>query len=166
MEAQLDQPAVEPRGITPTKWGAAAWTFIHYVAAGYPKHPTSQDADEYRRFFSGLGYVLPCQACRNHLHEHMRNNPPDAALAAGRDDLFAWTVRLHNVVNETLGKTRVSPESMAHWYAQSRLVVAPASYRVLDALGGAVLALVVALALTLIVFAYKSLSRRGPRRAR
>jgi hypothetical protein len=142
MERPLNRTAIEPRGIPPHKWGAAAWTFIHYVAAGYPKRPTLQDADEYARFFSSLEYVLPCKACRDHLHDHMRRNPPNEALAGGRDALFAWTVRLHNIVNESLGRPTASPERMARWYARRRLLVAPRSRRWTDAILGAIAAFV------------------------
>lgn len=149
-EPIADHPAREPRGIPPSRWGGAAWTFIHYVALGYPRHPSLRDIDEYTRFFASLQYILPCRACREHLHEHVRHTPPDEALASGRDAVFAWTVKLHNAVNESLGRPEMSVKDALRWYCKRKLVVVPASWRWTDALAGAIVALALIVAVGLL----------------
>ena len=94
----------------PAHWGPASWAFIHHVAAGYPVQPNADEARAYGDFFKSLPPVLPCAKCRGHLAENLRAMPPDAALAAGRADLFAWSVALHNRVNDQLGKPEISLE--------------------------------------------------------
>jgi hypothetical protein len=100
---------MEKRGLSPAKWGSCGWSFLHYVALGYPARlPSVQDRRQYRAFFvDALPCVLPCLMCRNNLRRHITHAPPDQALSEGRDALFAWTVRLHNIVNRELGKQTV-----------------------------------------------------------
>jgi hypothetical protein len=95
------------RGLAPARWGASGWTFLHYVALGYPTLPTARHIREYGDFLRSIQNVLPCESCREHMAVNVRTNPPDEALRAGKDALFAWTVDLHNVVNRALGKRTV-----------------------------------------------------------
>jgi hypothetical protein len=68
-------------------------------------HPTA--SKEHGEFLRSIQNVLPCESCREHMAAHMRANPPDEALRAGKDALFAWSVDLHNVVNRAPGKETV-----------------------------------------------------------
>jgi hypothetical protein len=83
-------------------WGSHTWHAIHYVALGYPDDPGPQDVENYRTFFSMLGYVLPCKLCTGHYYENLKAIPIDLT---SREALFAWTVALHNSVNRSLGRT-------------------------------------------------------------
>ena len=133
----------DARGIKPSRWGAIGWAFIHLVALGYPSEPTPRDAAEYGRFFASLGDILPCMACRDHLRDHVRQCPPANALAAGRAELFAWTVALHNRVNESLGRPTRTMESTLRYYTRVPLTVVAAHRRWVDVLAGAVAVLAV-----------------------
>lgn len=100
----MDPEQTEIRGITPSYWGPCAWAMIHYVSLGYPKSPTNAHKQQYKAFFETLGNVLPCLKCRNNFKRHMTHAPPNLE---SKDDLFAWTVRLHNIVNGELEKRRI-----------------------------------------------------------
>ena len=57
-------------------------------------------------FVEGYVYVIPCLSCREHFEQVLVDNPvPDA------EDLFNWSVDLHNIVNRRLGKPEVSYEA-------------------------------------------------------
>lgn len=43
---------------------------------------------------------LPCQECTNHCKNWIKNNPPPK----DDNDMFLWTIKMHNHVNEKLGK--------------------------------------------------------------
>lgn len=107
---------VELRGISPKYWGPCGWAMIHYIALGYPKHPTNAHKQQYTAFFETLGNVLPCLKCRNNFRRHLTHAPPTAALAEGKDALFAWTVRLHNIVNGELDKRRIDVRAAKAMY--------------------------------------------------
>ena len=141
-----DQVRATPRGISPSRWGACAWTFLHYIALGYPQHPTSQDVSDYASFFASLQFVLPCKACRDHMQEHVVNMPIDNALASGRDALFAWTVQVHNTVNASLGRRQHNLDAMFDHYASGHISAQPRYARLQDGLVGAVVALLLCFA--------------------
>lgn len=110
---------VDRRGLSPSKWGACGWSFLHYVALGYPATaPSAVDKAKYKAFFSdALPFVLPCKMCRDNMRRHMTHAPPDAALDQGRDALFDWTVRLHNIVNREIGKPTIDVRAARLVYA-------------------------------------------------
>jgi hypothetical protein len=91
----------------PTVWGPYAWTFLGYVALGFPSNPTEDDRRNYRSFFMNLGDILPCYKCGQNYKRHLQNDVPliDAYLTDG-DRLFEWVWLMHNVVNKELGKRR------------------------------------------------------------
>jgi len=87
-------------------WGPNVWRSIHFIALGYPKKPTFEDKENYKNFFNSLGPVLPCSKCSLNFKRHMDEIPIDMYLHNGQ--LFAWTVKLHNLVNKENEKPEIS----------------------------------------------------------
>lgn len=106
-------------GVPPRVWGQCAWSFIHHVALGYPHRPTERHIHDYTAFFASLPNVLPCKKCRINLNEHLAHAPPDAALRAGKRELFDWTVSLHNTVNKALNKPKRNSGVMYTRYCET-----------------------------------------------
>lgn len=90
-------------GIAPNHWGPYVWASIHLICLGAPDTLDAAQQQAYKSFFTQLPYVIPCTTCASHLKENLQKVPIDNALT-GREDLFAWSVRLHNLVNQQLGK--------------------------------------------------------------
>jgi hypothetical protein len=84
-------------------WGPPMWLMIHIIALGYPKKPTYADKKAAKEFFESLQFLLPCEICKTHLKVHLRKHPITPFLDR-RDDLFKYTVMLHNEVNISLNK--------------------------------------------------------------
>ena len=89
-------------GIPPNMWGPHLWRALHLVALGYPTVADTMTAAAYRDFFTRFANVIPCSNCSNNYRRHLLELPIDRFLT-GRDALFEWTVRLHNIVNAELG---------------------------------------------------------------
>jgi hypothetical protein len=89
--------------LPPTVWGPFFWHTIHIVALGYPKEPSYAHKRAAKEFFESLAHLIPCPACREHYVVHMQKAPITPHLDR-KDDLFRWTVELHNAVNKSLGK--------------------------------------------------------------
>jgi len=153
-----DRRVVTPRGLAPHKWGACGWSFLHYVALGYPAdRPTALVRRQYAAFFAALPGVLPCQMCRDNMLRHLTHAPPDRALATGRDALFDWTVRLHNIVNRETGKEAIDVRAARLVYAAGpRCVCRPPGMFAADAVT-VILGVAVALLLA------SALLRPGPK---
>jgi FAD-linked sulfhydryl oxidase len=101
--------------MNPKFWGSHGWIFLHVVTMNYPKEPTNEDKSLYRNFFSSLKRVLPCEKCAHHYEQHIIDDPIEPALDS-RDSLVRWLIKIHNKVNEDLGKPQYTYEQVIEEY--------------------------------------------------
>jgi hypothetical protein len=84
-------------GTCPDKFGPYFWGTLHLAALF--GDDVSSLAEAYTR-------NLPCPACRVHFTKVLNENPiPKDAPA---EKAFLWSVDVHNIVNERLGKPKIS----------------------------------------------------------
>lgn len=91
-------------------WGPTAWFFLHSVAMAYPKQidPNNKEdliiKNSMKQFLYNLGNILPCPLCGESYNKYILedNFNIDSALV-GRSELFNWTYRIHERVNDKLG---------------------------------------------------------------
>lgn len=88
---------------TPKVWGKHFWYTIHVTALGFPDEPTDEDRATYKTFYTIFGKILPCRKCASNYEKHLKELPIDDATR-NKDRLFAWTVELHNIVNQAAHK--------------------------------------------------------------
>lgn len=94
-------------GFNPKMWGPEGWWFIHLTALNYPLKPTKKDKENYLKFFESLKDTLPCEGCAFNFGEKLKKTPPKLE---SREALFKWTVDVHNEVNESNKKPKLSYE--------------------------------------------------------
>lgn len=94
-------------GYNPKLWGPEGWHFIHYVALNYPERPTQKDKNNYLKFLNSLTETLPCPGCAYNFAEKLKNHPPPLD---NRIKFFEWTVDMHNQVNVSNGKPKITYE--------------------------------------------------------
>ena len=92
----------------PEKWGPYYWGALHLAALGCP------DAQVLRTFIECYKTVLPCISCRTHFTQVLDENPvPESSDPLA---IFKWSVDVHNIVNERLGKPLIDyAEARAIW---------------------------------------------------
>jgi len=88
---------------------------MHIVAIGYPSNPTHAQKRAAKEFYESLTQLIPCPMCRDHYAEHLQKNPITPSLDR-REDLFNWTITVHNEVNKLLGKPRVLEVEALNFY--------------------------------------------------
>ncbi|KAH7721307.1 gfer protein [Aphelenchoides avenae] len=81
--------------------GRCTWTFMHSMAADYPDRPTYEQQKDFENFLIFFGRVYPRGKCRHDYYNWMIEHPP---AMASKEALSEWMCRLHNHVNERLGK--------------------------------------------------------------
>ena len=101
--------------VPPEVWGPFFWHTIHITALGYPKAPTYADKKAAKEFFEALIMLIPCSICRSHYAEHLKENPITPFLDT-RQDLFMWTINLHNRVNKSLNKAAITADDSIAYY--------------------------------------------------
>jgi len=89
--------------ISSNVWGPPIWQSISFIALGYPKQPSYAEKKAAKEYFESLPFLLPCPICKEHLKIHLKKYPITPHLDR-REDLFKWTVMLHNEVNKSLNK--------------------------------------------------------------
>jgi hypothetical protein len=106
----------------PKIWGKAGWTFLFSVALDFPERPDFQEIHNYKRFFTYLQYVLPCEVCRLHYASHLREITIDPYLTS-RDNLFLWILKMHNLVNKQIGKSPIARSDVMRLYFNNQINV-------------------------------------------
>lgn len=101
--------------LPPSVWGPFFWHTIHIVALGYPTSPTYSQKRAAKEFYESLRFLIPCPVCREHYTKHLEKMPISPHLDR-RDDLFRWTVNVHNEVNALLGKPRMIESAVLYYY--------------------------------------------------
>lgn len=81
-------------------WGPPTWHTIHAFAAAY----TPSQREHFKAFIYSMQYTLPCDYCRQHLTQNLRQVKIDEYLD-NNHNLFLWSYILHDLVNKQLGKT-------------------------------------------------------------
>lgn len=99
--------------ITPRVWGEDSWRFIHVVALGFPNKPDEATKAKYKLFYESLQHVLPCATCRQGYASIISSNP---IRLDSTEDLFIWTVEVHNAVNRKLGHDVMSEKWIRETY--------------------------------------------------
>jgi hypothetical protein len=68
-----------------------------------------------KEFLESMVFIIPCPVCREHYQKHLNVMPITPHLDR-RQDLFKWTVQLHNEVNKSIGKPEVSELEALQFY--------------------------------------------------
>ena len=102
-------------GIEPNRLGPHVWAAIHLCCIGAPDVLDSMQQVQYRSFFMSLPYVIPCTNCSDHFKKVLQTLPVDNKLT-GKDDLFRWSVDVHNNVNARLNKPIIAYEDAYNYW--------------------------------------------------
>ena len=88
---------------------------MHIMAISYPEKPTYAHKRAAKDFFESLAHLIPCPKCREHYSTHLQKVPISPHLDR-REDLFRWTVAVHNEVNKKLEKPIISEKESILFY--------------------------------------------------
>jgi len=114
-----------PGRIPPSTWGPFFWHAMHIIALGYSNQPTYAEKRAAKEYFESLVHLIPCPTCRVHYATHLKENPISPSLDS-RNDLFRWTVNIHNLVNKDLGKPEYTEtESISFYHSLGELGRSP-----------------------------------------
>jgi len=81
--------------------GRSTWNFLHTMAAYYPEQPSKQEEKQMSQFIRLFSKFYPCDYCATHLRDRLKTDIPDTTSNSA---LSVWFCKVHNEVNERLGK--------------------------------------------------------------
>jgi len=96
--------------MNPEVWGPHLWKSIHYIALALPLNPSDDIMSKYHSFYTQLHYVIPCYTCAIEYKKLLHEYPLTIDKLRNSSELFAWTVEIHNRVNDRIGKPRLTLE--------------------------------------------------------
>ena len=110
------------------------WYNLHYFFKNfYPKNPTEDDKNQVRKLFKHMtGRGILCSKCRRHFTNYIKAHPYEKLLNSS-EELFKYTINLHNDVNARNYKKHFTLKQANEMYKKSisfnvylRLVCKPA----------------------------------------
>ena len=86
------------------------WAVIHTWALSYPLEPSDGDRIAAANYFNNLPNLIPCPRCGSDFAGILIEDPVETALDS-RADLVEWSWRVHNRVNQKIGKAEIPFET-------------------------------------------------------
>ena len=102
-----------PRDIS--VWGPIFWYQLHIISITYPVYPSAVDQSNMITYLRSLSNLLPCSRCREHFTQAL-DEVCLQSVTSSREELFIFTVNLHNRVNKRSGKPQMSVEMAKQLY--------------------------------------------------
>lgn len=84
-------------------WGPILWKAFHDRADEY-----EMDVEAELRWINIFTSWVPCGECRKHFIDILKVAPPDLSSKLSYKE---WGIGVHNIVNESLGKPKFTPEN-------------------------------------------------------
>jgi len=104
----------------PLKFGPGTWYVIHTIA----KNATNEEKKyHFVTVMESIKNTLPCEKCRNHCLDYIKNNPIEAFWNVTNDGgeqigLFKWSWIFHNAVNKRLNKPLIDWDTAYNMYGE------------------------------------------------
>lgn len=102
--------------IPPEKFGPGTWFVMHAFAKMCDKK--KKDREHFISFLNNVIRKLPCKVCRKHSNQYINDNPLN-----NDGEIFLWTWKFHNNVNERLGKPLMSYEDADKMFENSEIIL-------------------------------------------
>ncbi|XP_052783686.1 FAD-linked sulfhydryl oxidase ALR-like isoform X2 [Mya arenaria] len=83
--------------------GRRTWSFLHTMAAYYPNQPSSEQQTDMKDMMYLFGKFYPCDFCAKDFRKSIKKDSPDTK---SQQAFSQWMCRMHNEVNEKLGKPK------------------------------------------------------------
>lgn len=108
-------------GMQTAVWGPALWHVMHTTSFNYPVKPTAEEKANYTNWLMSFQHTLPCVYCRNNFKSNLKKAKFSPEVMNSRDSFSRFIYKLHNCVNEMLGKTvQISYEEVRDRYEHFR----------------------------------------------
>lgn len=102
--------------IPPEKFGPGTWFTMHTFAKMCDRQ--KKERQHFISFLNNVIRKLPCKVCRKHSNLYINEHP-----LKDDEEVFMWTWKFHNNVNERLGKRVVPYEEANEMFANAEIII-------------------------------------------
>lgn len=89
-------------------WGPKAWHILHAFSIGMNKEIKPEDRKCYYLFYHTFSELIPCAVCKSHYIDYFHHTYTIEEREINRESIKRYVYELHNIVNEELGKPKIS----------------------------------------------------------
>lgn len=93
--------------LDPVIWGPHFWFVLHTIAITYPRRPTSATKKKYYDLIMNIPLFIPVEEMGNKFRVLLDEYPISAYLDS-RESLIRWMHFIHNKINESLEKPKIT----------------------------------------------------------
>jgi hypothetical protein len=98
-------------------WGPYFWGTLHLACLSAPNVLTQEHKAAFQALVESYTKVLPCSMCQNHFAEVLQKYPLQDNIETS-DQLFLWSVTVHNAVNANIGKPQMNPVDALYYWSE------------------------------------------------
>lgn len=98
------------------RWAPLTWYMFHKLSYEYKESENDSYKSHYISFFQRMKTIIPCKTCRGHFIENTGVEENKIESNITKENVFPWTVRLHNLVNKMHHKKIYSVEEAKKLY--------------------------------------------------
>jgi len=96
-------------------WGPYFWGTLHLASLSVPNVLTQEHKTAFQALVESYTLLLPCPVCQEHFAKVLQKHPLQDNLETS-EQLFLWTVTVHNEVNVSIGKPQMNPlDALYYW---------------------------------------------------
>ena len=95
--------------LDPTVWGPKYWFFLHTIAMTYPHRPNDVTKRKYYDLIQNMPLFIPVEAMGSKFSKLLEEYPVTAYLDS-RESFIRWLHFIHNKINVSLEKPKISLE--------------------------------------------------------
>jgi len=100
-----------------SKWGPAAWRFLHSVSFTYKINPSNEDKHNMYNFLKYFSRVIPCKKCRDDFSRYTEKTlSENSKHLNSREELVSYINQAHNYVNKKSSKKQFTLEECKEKY--------------------------------------------------
>jgi hypothetical protein len=102
-----------------SEWGSHLWIPLHCITFNAPIILNSNDKKIYIEYFKILGYLLPCNLCKDSYAYFYKKLKPKYFFN-DQQGLTYWLYCIHNLVNAKLNKKSITFKELVMTYEKKR----------------------------------------------
>ena len=111
-------------GMQTRAWGVF-WHVLHMISLNFSVAPSTAQRVQYKRWFTDIGHILPCAACRESYQDITGKGALKITQKVFKDraSLSLWLYRVHNEVSRRIGdenRSRLTYSAMCRRYEKCR----------------------------------------------
>ena len=100
----------------PSIWGPKGWFFLDTIILSYPNNPDNNHKEKFKNFFNNIGYMLPCDGCRQNFINHVKLIPLNDVHLQSRDNIIKWWISIHNLTRKSMNKEQFNSVNFLDYY--------------------------------------------------